>query len=726
MKIDSLQKYDIPNEFIEKFKEQGIEKLYEPQKKSLKKGLLDFKNQIIAAPTASGKTLIATLAAIKKMKKERSKVIYLVPLIALAGEKWNYYRELFKGTGFRVAISTGDLDSTSDWLANYDLIIMTTEKCDSLMRHGARWINNVGLIIADEIHLLNDSSRGPTLEITLTRLRETVPNAQILGLSATISNVDEISEWLEAVSVKSDFRPVELHEGVYFDNKIQFFGRDDYELKESLPPEKAILDNTVNLRKQSLYFLSTRRNTESLARRLGNFNKKLLKKNEKEQLEKLSEEILNVLEKPTRQCKKLARYIKNGIAFHHAGILNRQKSLIEDNFRKGLIRSICATPTLAMGVSLPAFRVIIRDIQRYYSGHGMKYIPIIEYKQFAGRAGRPEYDEFGESILVAKSETDAHRLTETYIFGEPEDVYSKLSLEPILRMHTLALIASGFIDSREGLMEFFEKTFYAYQYGEMTDIELILDKILELLFKFKFLQQKKDKIVPTRIGKRVSELYLDPITAHHFIKSLRKANESTSLFSFIHTMANTLEMRPLLRIRKKDYDEINDKIVSSVFLEKIPEEWDLEYDTFMKSVKTSMLFELWINEETEDKILSKFRVAPGDLYYKLKNADWLLYSLNELTLLLGKKKVLGKIRKLRVRMKYGVREELLPLVRLKKIGRVRARRLYDHNLKSVSDLRKIPLSSLSKIIGPKIANSIKKQLGEDHKEIKEQKQLTLG
>jgi helicase len=726
MIIDSLIDHEIPQEFIEKFKDQGIKKLNDPQVKSLKQGLLDFKNQIISAPTASGKTLIATLSAIKKLKKEKSKAIYLVPLVALAGEKWKYYRKLFKGTGIRVAISTGDLDSTSQWLSNYDLIILTTEKCDSLLRHGADWIKEVGLVIIDEIHLLNDPSRGPTLEITLTRLRETVPNAQILGLSATISNVDEIADWLEAESVKSDYRSVELHEGVYVNNSIQFFGREDYDLNEKLSPEQAILDNTVSMRKQTLYFLSTRRNAEALATRLGRFNKKFLKKNEEKELLKLSDKILNVLEVPTRQCKKLASCIKNGIAFHHAGLVGKQKGLIEENFRKGFLRSICATPTLAMGVNLPAFRVIIRDIKRYYGGYRMRYIPVLEYKQFVGRAGRPEYDEFGESIIVAKNETDAHKLTETYILGEPEDVYSKLSLEPVLRMHTLALIASGFIDSRKNLLKFFRKTFYAYQYGEITYVEEKIDKILELLIHFKFLKKKKEKIIPTKIGKRVSELYLDPITAHHFIKSLKKSNESILDFTLLHIMVNTLEMHPLLSIRRGDYEKINDKTARSVFLERVPEEWDLEYDNFMKSVKTSMFFESWINEKTEDQLLAEFHVTPGELYTRLRNADWLLYSLNELGVLLGKKKILGKVRKLRVRTKYGVKEELLPLIRLKNIGRIRARKLYSSGLKSVSDLRKINLTSLTRVLGPKIANDVKKQLGEEHGEVKEEKQTTLG
>jgi len=185
-------------------------------------------------------------------------------------------------------------------------------------------------------------------------------------------------------------------------------------------------------------------------------------------------------------------------------------------------------------------------------------------------------------------------------------------------------------------------------------------------------------------------------------------------------------MRPLLAVRQGDYDEINDKIAKSVFLEKIPEEWDLEYEDFMKSIKTAMLFESWIGEKTEDQLLSQFRVAPGELYTRLKNADWLLYSINELGLLLGMKQILGKIRRLRVRMKYGIKEELLPLVKLEQVGRVRARKLYDHNLKAIQDLREVPFTKLSNITGSKVANIIKKQLGEKYEEVKEEKQMTLG
>jgi len=725
MLVDSLSDYGIPIGFIEKFKDGGIKKLNEPQIKSIKEGLLESKSLIVSAPTASGKTFIATLAAIKKLT-EGSKVIYIVPLIALAAEKWEYYKKLFQGTGIKVAISTGDLDSSSQWLSNYDLIILTTEKCDSLMRHGSEWLKDVGLIIIDEIHLLHDPSRGPTLEVTLTRLKETLKNTQIIGLSATINNVDEISSWLNSKTIKSNFRPVELFEGVFYDYKIQFYGRECYELNKKLDIESSILENTNKLGKQSLYFVSTRRNAESLAEKLGKFNKNFINEKEKMELKKLSEEIVNILETPTKQCKKLSECIKNGVAFHHAGLLGRQKSLIEKNFRSGLLKTICATPTLAMGVSLPAFRVIIRDVKRYYSGQGMRYIPILEYKQFAGRAGRPEYDKFGESILVSKNETEAMKLTETYIFGEPEDIYSKLSLEPILRMHILALVASDFINTKEDLMNFFKKTFYAHQFGDITDVEQKIYKILDILINFKFIQIKENKIFATKIGKRVSELYIDPITAHQFLKSFEKINEKTQDFSILYIISNTLEMQPLLSVNQGEYDEINDKITRTEFPINVPPQWEQEYEDFMMAVKTAMLFESWIEERTEDQILSKFKVTPGELYSRLKNADWLLYSMNELGLLMGLKNILGKIRKLRIRMKYGIKEELLPLVRLEQIGRVRARKLFNHNLKTIQDLKEVSIETLSRIVGRSVANIIKKQLGEEYEEIKKERQLTLG
>jgi helicase len=715
-------------EIIEKvLKTSGFSSLNPMQKSAVEKGLLDGKNLVVASPTASGKTLLCELTAFNLFSKKAGKMVYMAPLVALVSEKYQTFKGKYSREGVKVAMSVGDLDSSSPWLSDYDWILTSNEKCDSLMRHNVNWVNEIGLIVVDEIHMLQDPSRGPTLEVTLTRLRETIPHAQILALSATIQNVKELGEWLEAETVISDYRPVELHEGIYIDSKIQFFGRDSYKLNPNLAPESGILENTIKMKKQALYFVATRRYTESLAETLGKFNQNFLERNEKKELIKLSDEVKGVLETPTRQCRKLAECIKNGVAFHHAGLLYKQKKLIEDNFKNGFLRCIIATPTLAYGVNLPAFRVIIRDLKRYYSGFGAKFIPVLEYKQFAGRCGRPDYDEWGESILIAKSEDEAQELTDRYILGEPEEIRSKLAFDPVLRMHTLALIASGFVKTEESLMKFFEKTFFAYQYGDVSEINQKLESILEMLVKFKFIIREDGKVIPTRIGKRVSELYIDPFTAHHFIECLGRAMRvKPDTFSYLHMIANTLEMKPFLSVANKDFEEINNIISTKKFLQKAPQDWDLEFDEFLKSVKSTLMFQGWIDEQTEDQILVKFRVAPGELWTRLNNADWLLYASQEIALLLGYKKLLNDLRKTRVRMKYGVKEELIPLVRLEQIGRIRARRLYNTGLKTISDLKKIPLSSLERIIGTKVAAIIKKQLGEKVELIKEEKQRTLS
>jgi len=705
----------------------GFESLNPMQKLAINKGMLQGKNLVVAAPTASGKTLLCELAAFNLFNNRGGKMVYMGPLVALVSEKYYNFRKKYTKEGIRIAMSVGDLDSSDPWLTDYDWILTSNEKMDSLIRHGANWIKDIGLIVVDEVHLLQDTSRGPTLEITLTTLREMVPNTQILALSATIHNAEELAEWLGAEVVVSEYRPVKLYEGIYSDSKIQFYDKASYNLDEHSTPEAVILDNTIKLGKKALFFVSTRRNAESLAEKLSKFNRVHLGKNDRIELSRLSQGVMDVLEIPTRQCKRLAACLKGGVSFHHAGLLYKQKKMIEDNFRNGLIKAIVATPTLAYGVNLPAFRMIIRDAKRYYAGYGIRYIPVLEYKQFCGRAGRPQYDKFGESILFSKSKDEADELTNRYILGETEDINSKLALEPVLRMHTLSLFASGFVSTEKTLMKFFEKTFYVHQYGDISGIDDRIQSILKMLFKFKFLVGDGKKIKPTRIGKRVSELYVDPLTAYYFIKCLNKATKiKTRPLSYLHMISNTLEMRPLLSIGSKEFEEINNKIARSVFLQNTPKEWDIEFDEFLKSVKTASMFEGWTNEMTEDQILSKFRVTPGELRTRLNNADWLLYAAQELALLLKFKKLLANLRKVRVRVKYGVKEELIPLVRLEQIGRVRARKLYNSGLKTISHLKKVPITTLERIVGPKIAMIVKKQLGEKVKKIKEEKQETLS
>ncbi|MFW6311551.1 MAG: DEAD/DEAH box helicase [Nanoarchaeota archaeon] len=192
------------------------------QKKAIKSGLLERKNQLVCTPTASGKTLVAELAFTKSIVEKFGKAIYIVPLKALASEKYHEFKKKY-GHLFNIALSIGDLDKTEDYLAKYDLIICTSEKLDSLIRHRVSWLSDVATVIIDEIHLLNDPGRGPTLEIIITLLRELLSNVQIIGLSATIGNPEELANWLDAELIIDTWRPVELKKGIAMDTEIEFF-----------------------------------------------------------------------------------------------------------------------------------------------------------------------------------------------------------------------------------------------------------------------------------------------------------------------------------------------------------------------------------------------------------------------------------------------------------------------------------------------------------------------
>lgn len=478
--------------------------------------------------------------------------------------------------------------------------------------------------------------------------------------------------------------------------------------------------DTIKINKQAIIFVNTKRSAEKTAEELS----KKIKTSDKK-LEELSNDVLGVLSRPTKQCERLAKCVKKGIAFHHAGLTHKQKNLIENSFRGRIIKIICATPTLALGVDLPAFRAILKDMRRY-SHRGMQFIPVLEYLQMAGRAGRPNYDNEGQAIIIAATGPEKKKVYEKYILGEPEDIYSKLAVEPVLRTYLLSLIAADFINDKKSIFDFFEKTFWAFQFHDMEKLEEIITRMLALLEDWGFLSSTRksadfqsgdeygnEKYKATVLGKRIAELYIDPLTAHFFVECLEKARNITEAFSFLQMVSHTLEIRPLLKVRTKEYEKIEEALVTyhECILEQSPSMYEPEYDEFLSSVKTALFMQNWIDEKDEEYILEEFNVRPGELRIKLDNADWLLYAAEEICRILKHKNLISEIIKLRLRIKYGVKEELLPLLKLKNIGRVRARSLFRNKIKDIADVKKADVGKLVQILGRKVAIDIKKQVG---------------
>jgi len=718
LKIEELPLHDPAKQVLTQL---GLTELYPPQEEAVHAGVLNGKNLVLASPTASGKTLVAELCALKHILENDGKVLYLSPLRALASEK---YEEFQKYTSIRktngrkisIGISTGDFDGSDPWMGKNDVIITTNEKADSLLRHRTKWVNDISLVVADEVHLLNDAHRGPTLEVVLARLMQINPDVQLLVLSATIKNVGELADWLKAISVTTEWRPVTLREGVIINDEIHF--KDGGAQKIENCTKNSTLNMvvyTVKSGNQALAFAGTRRNSISLAKKISKKIKPYLSKPLKRSLNQLAEQILATGER-TRLGEQLAEVVRNGTAFHHAGLSGGHRRIIEKSFKEGKIKVLTATPTLAIGMNLPARVVIINEYRRYEPGYGYYPIPVLEYKQMAGRAGRPRYDKFGDSILVAKTEDERDYLMENYILAETEKIWSKLAVEKILRSHVLATIASDFAHSEQGIYEFFGKTFYAHQYDARA-IKAVIQKSLGFLFTEKMIELDKNNILATPFGRRVSELYIDPLTGVTIRDALTNRADPVTDVSFLHMVSRTLDMYPKMRPYNNEMDKLQFFIEDhqSEFMFDLPDPWidRIGFEEFLGEAKMALVLNSWMNETTEDQMIEQFRVQPGDLYRLISNAKWLVHASHELASLFKHKDLLQKLSRLTVRIEKGVKPELLSLVSLQGIGRARARVLFNSGIKTIDDVKIAPISKLVglPLIGAKVAQKLKKQVG---------------
>ncbi|MCK4937297.1 MAG: ATP-dependent DNA helicase [Methanosarcinales archaeon] len=702
MKISEI---DIPDVVSAFYINSGITELYPPQKTAIEAGLLEGKNILAAVPTASGKTMLAELAMLKSVISG-GKCLYIVPLRALASEKYERFRE-FQDLGVEAGISSGDLDSRDEWLGKKDIIVATSEKTDSLIRNGAPWIKNITVIVADEIHLVDSPDRGPTLEVTLARLMHTNPDAQIIGLSATVGNSKDMANWLNAQLVESDWRPVDLREGVFYNSAINF-------IKGQRAVESKYKDELVNLVTdtlqeggQCLVFESSRRNAEASARRLGQVLAKKLNDENRVEMDNLAERISSTGE--TETATRLSQCVRGGAAFHHAGLTSEQRKLIEAGFRDNLIKVLSSTPTLAAGLNMPARRVIIRGYKRYDPNYGMVPIPVLEYKQMAGRAGRPQLDPYGESVLIARSFEELQVLQDQYILNDPEEIWSKLGSETALRTHILSAVSTRLVESRDELMDFLGLTFYAHQ-QETWKLAAIVDEVISFLDENKMLLDTQG-LYPTELGELVSRLYIDPMSASIMVDGLGRLDAvKTSELTMLHLISSTPDMRSLF-LRSGDYGWLND-IVSEhcdEFVQPGGQE-SREYEWFLSDVKTALVLRDWISEQGEDEITSRFNIGPGDIRAQADTAQWLMHSMARIGTHLDSEYT-DFVRELVERISYGAARELLPIIKLRDIGRVRARKLYNAGYHDLDAIRNVGFDTLTKILGPKIAANTLRQLG---------------
>lgn len=711
---------DIPDRLKDALEKKGFYEMYPPQAEAIPKALTG-KNLVAAVPTASGKSMIGFIPAMNMVLRTRRKVLYIVPLKALASEKRDDLEEFSKildsdgKSGFKVLMTTGDPDRDDD-VSSADIVIATSEKADSMIRHGNKWIDGLGMVIADEVHMIHEPGRGPTLEIAITKFMHRISDLQVIALSATISNSLDLALWLNAEHVKMDWRPTKLKNGVYLDGTIRFDDGSDV----TVPPEKepiwGMIKQTVEEGGQCIVFVNSRRSTESVASK---FAKKMANLTETE-LSAVDKILLEGGDESTPVGKKLCDCVSCGIAFHHAGLDYGQRRTVEEGFRNRTIKCIVATPTLAAGINLPARRVIVRDTTRFESNCGITDIPVMEIRQMCGRAGRPGYDPWGEAVLIAKNYDQSEHLFDTYIYGDTEQLVSKLGDEKVLRSHILGLIATGDATSEQEIVSFLGSTFYGAT-SDMYGADEAVSNVVGFLAEQGMIERIGGNVRILPFGKRTSDLYIDPWTAVILKKAILNMTEDTDEMQILQAISCTPDIMGMYP-KKDDANELEsiDNEYDEKFLCSLSDECggdedsQMSWDIHMADLKTALVLNRWIREIPEDSITEQLKIGPGDIRSRVDSANWILYAMNEIALTGGLRPECTKIiRPLITRVKYGIKEELLPLISYRGVGRNRARVLFDNGIRTRQDILDTDVGNLASVskIGRALAESLKKQAG---------------
>lgn len=668
-----------------------IKKLNPAQQAVVEAGFLeDNHNYILAIPTASGKTLLGVMAALDSLLKG-GKVIYSVPLISIQNEKLKEFKSFEK-----FGIKVGKHPSSAD------LAVMVFESFDSLTRFSWNTLREVDLLVVDEFHMIGEYSRGPTIECALTRSHILNPGMRIIALSATLKNMNDLASWLDAHVVEHVFRPVPLYKDVLNTEELATKNKNDVILK--------ILKHSMEESSQILVFVSTRRFTESLANYLSGKIKKELPENKKKDFKRVAQKILEVPQRrgsrPTSVCLKLAECVENGMAFHHAGLFDKQREIIEDEFRAGNLLLITATPSLMYGVNLPSKNVVIRDYTRWTS-QGPQPIPVFDYEQMSGRAGRPGYDTEGYSYLIAKNVDEAYNLKDHYIYGEIEATNSKLlENQDAVYRQIIAQIASALSKTPQDIQEFFRKTFYGFQMCNnqylsvfSTDsMEYEINQALEFLMQHGIIQPTPEGLKTTTLGTLIARTNYSVQTAVR-LKEYASRMAQLDIYGLLYEISKTPDIIPVSFKGRKSKEPVRDKLNSKgVFVVEVG-----------NSEATTAVMMEWIEEHTEYQIENAFGVYAAGTRRTAYDASLLVKFFKQMCEVLNIYSYTPDLEILSARLYYGVKDELIPLVvGVKRLGRKRARALVKV---FGTDLKHVPEDELVKVegIGPKIAEAIVKK-----------------
>ena len=551
----SILGLNLPQNVESKLLNRRITELWTPQAEAIEKGLLIGKNIVYSTEVATGKSLLAYLVASRASIPQ--KVIYIVPTRTLADEAFRTLKDIVHSSRAPVAISTRERAKQDDELNQFAVIVATYEKFDALLRRKKIDEANIYCLIADEVHFISSMGRGIPLEFTLTRMKsKTDVDPQIIALSGMINKKDavQLSSWLEASLVHSDWKPVDLDEMIFYDGRL-YHKEGNIEqipvkplttlpkLRQRIAATSRLVRDTIVKDGQCMVIVRSRKDAEEIAEHISKYLgstqffdpdlRALLGPDTKGQIsidkaerERLIREIQNSEPELPICAKKLSGFLSNGVAYHHAGLPPKYREIVERAIRKRLAKVLVATTTFEVGVNLPVTRVIFLNIGN---------MKVRTYRNLAGRAGRPQFDIKGESVIIALTEIELQRLRNKYFFSENEPLESSVQNFMKRRPSPRYAIQSQILGAALGrdtmnfasLMNFLKQSWFwtraddqdKEKFKKYIDIELWN---LSSNYGLIVLGEDKEEIKITSTGKVASEIMLSPFSTVNLIDNARR------------------------------------------------------------------------------------------------------------------------------------------------------------------------------------------------------------
>lgn len=703
MRVDTLEAYNIAPDILAIWRETVGSELLPVQERAVKEfGLFGAGNLIVFSPTSSGKTFVGEMAAVKAAR-ENTKVFYLVPQKALAEEKFQEFRQRYGKLGIKVVVSSRDHREYDEDIERRDfqIAVVVFEKMQALLVSRPQLMEVVGLVVVDELQLITDEVRGPTLELLLTKLRIARSRPRVLGLSAVLGKTQSLADWLSAKLLVETRRPIELRKGVlckgtfkYLEHNSSAQGTEefaDYGSEKRHDLVLGVAEELARRREQVLVFLPDRASTVTYARLLS----------DRVSLAAVDEAVEELREQEETHAREaLFHVLSNSIAFHNSDLSPEERSIVERHFRSGAIRVLFSTSTLAMGLNLPVKNVVL-DGKRWqylkrYSRWSLEDISKSEYENMSGRAGRLAHTkDFGRSILVTSSPFEADVWLRHYVGSDFEDIVPTLKEAP-LENHVVNLLASGLAGRRDDLAELLLSSFTGHVHWNQKmsrDAFLeALDRALELCVGGGLVRRDKEgELSVTDLGRACASKGLGVDTGIALAEWAREARSAA--LTDLEVLA-VVSLSPagrdvyvnMTNNERFQFDYRGELLRRAyeagasdrpVFARLAEDQSSVEYEP-AKALKKATFLADWIEERRTKDIERQYHVWAGALRRVGEEYAWLVEALSAITQACGwPDPRCREIELLSDRLIHGVREDAVPVakLRVRGLGRVLVRRL---------------------------------------------------